>query len=294
MNKTNIVFIHKGDSWYLKYSIRQVIKSNPEARLFLLGNEENYFYRRYVDHLSLTDFFAEAEKFSNFYRHLSFANFEYELFCIQRWFILLEFMKSNNLENCLLVDTDVLIFEDVSKYLDYLPWDGFHFSQGTSNPMGFVYVSQRVHLQKLCDFIMQLYIEKVNVLEDVFNDWKIRNQVGGVSDITLFLLYESENKGCFFNFEENVINNSVFCFSLNSSLFKRNSKGNVEINWRKGIPYVNKFGDGDVVLIGVHCFGLQKQYMRLLYHGPYKIISKFIFYWKSSKMKMFLKNFIKD
>ena len=76
-----IIFIHKGDSWYLPYALHQCVKSNPSARVILLGDVANKKYNNIVEHQLIEDYSLEADEFSKLYQHYSTSSYNYELFC---------------------------------------------------------------------------------------------------------------------------------------------------------------------------------------------------------------------
>src|SRR5258708_11569759 len=52
-----IVFIHYGNSSYLKYTIRSARKSNPEKRIILLGDMSNANLKKFgIDHYCFKDY----------------------------------------------------------------------------------------------------------------------------------------------------------------------------------------------------------------------------------------------
>lgn len=284
-NSANIVFIHKSDSWYLSYALNQVVLSNPTANIYLIGDDSNNKYKN-VNYLMISDFSKKATEFAKIYKHFSTTDYHHELFCIQRWFILLEFMERYELENAMLLDTDVLIFQDINTYLEKINVD-FQFSQGTTNTMGFVYFKNHTYLKNICDFITNQYLNPkiVALLKNEYEEYVKEYQIGGVSDITLFDWYKRDNSGCVFNFETPPLGGMAFINSLESPLYIQNKHKYVDIKWINKIPYGTLFSGEEVSIIGVHCFGLQKLQIRKLYQGKNKWLSRIIYCWKRTKLK---------
>jgi hypothetical protein len=104
-SKLPIVFLHNTNSDYLKYSLGQAKHSDPESRIYLIGDISNDCYD-FVEHHSFSNYFQGALDFSKIYRHYNTTSYEYEIFCFQRWYILLEFLVNNQIEKCLYVDSD--------------------------------------------------------------------------------------------------------------------------------------------------------------------------------------------
>ena len=91
-----VVLIHSGDSPYLPATIFQLRHSNPRTPIYLIGDDENRHYNSWVSHHEINDFLGHAKAFENIYQHFSTNGREFELICIQRWFILRDFMKAMN------------------------------------------------------------------------------------------------------------------------------------------------------------------------------------------------------
>ena len=159
----NIIFIHKGDSWYLSYALKQVKKSNPNANIVLLGDERNKKYSKYAHFDYIDNYNKKAKEFENIYIHFSNTDYNYELFCIQRWFIWFEYMNSHNISKALLPDTDVLIFQDVTRYFNSVP-DNIIYTKGFTNRMGFIYINI-FHLESICSLITTSYSNKEIISE---------------------------------------------------------------------------------------------------------------------------------
>lgn len=112
-----IVFIHKGYSDYMEYSLRQAKYSNPDSELILLGDEANDRFD-FITHVNMKNYSSSANDFAKFYKHYSTNPYHYELFCIQRWFILNEYMNEKNIDKCFVCDTDVMIYSNIDKALE--------------------------------------------------------------------------------------------------------------------------------------------------------------------------------
>ena len=88
-----IIFIHKGDSFYLKYALENAKKFNPESRVILIGDKVTE-YPKFVEYHEMYDYSSSALKFKKVYKHMSTNTEAIERFCFERWFILNEFLKS--------------------------------------------------------------------------------------------------------------------------------------------------------------------------------------------------------
>lgn len=109
-----IIFIHKGDSFYLKYALESAKKFNPNSKIILLGDNVT-IYPDFVEYYEIKEF----DKYSSFldknYFHLNVSNPEIEMFCIKRWLVLLDFMEKQKLKKFFTCDSDVLLFQNITE-----------------------------------------------------------------------------------------------------------------------------------------------------------------------------------
>ena len=108
-----IIFIHNQNSSYLPLSLWQARKSNPETEVILIGDSGNAHFNYLVNHVDKSQYSKRADEFAKKFVNFSTNSHEFELICLQRWFILEEFMRQNNLEKCLYLDSDILLFGNV-------------------------------------------------------------------------------------------------------------------------------------------------------------------------------------
>ncbi len=123
--QTPIIFIHYGDTPYLKYTLDIAQKMNPEKEVFLLGDEKNKKYARKLNikYIPFTKFEGSQSvgDLNKNFKYIAGINRQteqdkrFELFCFKRWFYLYEFMKENNLNSCWYFDSDTLILSNLNK-----------------------------------------------------------------------------------------------------------------------------------------------------------------------------------
>ena len=104
--------IHYGDSHYLAHTIAQARHVQGDAPIILLGDSHNRYYEG-IQHYSISDYFGDAKKLAACFRSQGLNPYQYDwqLFCFQRWLCLLEFLKAQHIETCLTFDSDVLLYE---------------------------------------------------------------------------------------------------------------------------------------------------------------------------------------
>lgn len=213
-----IFFIHKGDSTYLKYSINQVKKSNYNSDIYLIGDESNSkdIYK-YSKHINFRDYMNSANKFKKIYKHLSSNEYEYELFCFQRWFILKDYIKTMKYNGPILyLDSDVLLYCDITEF-----WNknnGYDMSICGNNGPEYTFFKNIDVLEELCEFIMDLYRKdsKREELTAIYNNNFLGKNPGGICDMTALRKFCKLKGDKVINL--NVIrNNQIFDHNFNLS-----------------------------------------------------------------------------
>ena len=191
-----IIFIHRSNSEHLKYSLAQARESNPNSTIFLLGDSSNDVYE-FVEHRPFVEYFQEAAHFQKLYKHYSTHGVDFELICFQRWFILREFLMANNLSQCLYLDSDVMLYSDVTK--DSKKFEQFDFTL-CWNSIGCVFFLNRLRgLNEFCQFLLDIYGNKNNFYYDrMVAHYAVRKKhhlAGGACDMTAFQFYSEGNFG---------------------------------------------------------------------------------------------------
>lgn len=113
-----IIYFHEGFSPYLPFALSQAARSNPSARLILLGNQQNKIKGISYEHHMLSDYSKRQQEFVESYQHFHPGCLEDERRCIERWIVLAEFVQRHRIEEFLFLDSDTLLFEDVRKLFE--------------------------------------------------------------------------------------------------------------------------------------------------------------------------------
>lgn len=277
-----IIFIHKGLSWYLEYALKQAKKSNPNARIVLLGDSSNESMSNIVEYHNMRCYFNDVDGFAKIYTHYSTSPYGYELFNFQRWIIWRNFMRSEGILEAILPDTDTLFFEDVDLYFTTIK-NQIDFTKGKSNYMGFMFTKLPV-LESFVDYLFIEYSaeQKRIELKSIFEKWISGGNSGGVSDITLYELFENSDNFSVINTETKSINGCIFVHSLNSNLFITSRGGHVIFENNKGSFYAKDLNGNKLKVIALHCFGDQKLNILRLYKGEGQPKALLKYYWKVS------------
>ena len=187
-----IVFIHQNNSEHLRYSLAQAKKSNPNSTVYLLGDESNDQYPC-VEHHRSSDYSVGAAQFAEVYTHYSTNGVDFELVCFQRWFILRDFLTARRIDQCVYLDSDVLLYADVTEEMKKFRRFDFTLCWHT---IGCVFFLNRMDgLEDLCQFMLDVYTKKDRYQYDrMVAQFALRqkNQLpGGACDMTALQLYTS-------------------------------------------------------------------------------------------------------
>jgi len=111
-----IVIIHEGDSYYLADTIAQARVAQGGEPPILLGDPLNRHYKG-ADFYPYSDYFKEARAFAGIYKHYypNPAQYQWLLFCYQKWIFLREFMERESIHEVMVIDSDVLIYRNPSE-----------------------------------------------------------------------------------------------------------------------------------------------------------------------------------
>lgn len=268
-----IIFIHQGNSFYLPFSLVQVTQTNPGNPVYLLGNKANGMYSNLVYHKLISNYFNKAKAFAPLYQHHSTNPHDYELFCIQRWFVLLEFMEMENLDSCLYLDSDILYYshaDDEYNALKQLTRAGM--TSVTKSPHT-NYVSSRKALQEFCDYITDCYATeagKEKLMAYLAEHEGIHGKLGGISDMTFFLHYRRENPELVYDLSQvKTIGTDTFCYDITIDTvadYLADGRGLKKVEFRsspQGVqqPLAQNQDGRKVRLVTLHFQGASKQYM---------------------------------
>ena len=266
-----IVFIHRSNSEHLQYSLAQAKHSNPDSTVFLLGDASNNVYD-FVDHRDLRDYFGTAAELGKIYAHYSTHGVDFELICFQRWFILRDFLVAQGLDRCLYLDSDVMLYGDVTT--DARKFDEFDFTLCWDN-VGCVFFLNRLQgLHDFCQFVMDIYSKKERYQYDrMVSHFAVRTKhglPGGACDMLAFQFFRESNFGQVGE-ASRVIDGSVYDPNINmpNPGFAMDD-GVKKIVWQDRQPYGTYLRTGEQVRFNsLHFNGTAKRLMRQYYNAGF-------------------------
>lgn len=258
-----IVFIHKGDSFYLKYALANAKKFNPESKIYLIadGTKEEF---EGVEKLDLNKFTKYSKELEKLYVHKNKSNPEIELFCIKRWFILRDFMEKNKFQKVFVLDSDVLLYQNITEDSKNFSKYGFTLSHGACAHA--IFINSSKVLIDYTKLVIDFYKNKVGKVEYEPN--------GTITDMSFWRVLKGTNK---FGVGEttDIIDNSTYDAAL---LFEQKGilmKGGLkQITFNDLLPY-GKSIKGQIRLKCIHCQGPTKFYMKYYSNGKITALDKF-------------------
>jgi len=190
---TSLIYIHKGYSWYVPLALRNG-RRFADDEVHFLGDRFGCAVARAcgVNASNLGDFRQGADRFAAIYRHHSSLGPDFELFCIQRWFMLADFMTARGLDSCVYLDTDILLSKNIEDERARTLEFGLTYSGYSAH---LCCVNRLSALQQFCNWIMALYSDPSS--EERMIDWHRKLLAdyagGGVSDMTLFHWFQKDH-----------------------------------------------------------------------------------------------------
>ncbi len=251
----DIVIIHKGFNKYVLYCLKQLKITNKNSNVYLLSDKEYKEYSKYSIFVDINNILSDdAKLFADKYIHLGKSNPSYEMFCMQRWIILRDFMKLYNIKECFYMDSDVLIFSNLDEAL--LPFNDYKISL-ISNLALSMYIKDISILDEFSVFLLNKYTSEIeiNKLKDMYyNTNRINDGVAGsITDMELSIeFFSNKNVG-----DLSVItNDSLFDIGLYyHEEFERIKKGKYsfkKIYFEGNIPYCNYVNNSENKKIRFH------------------------------------------
>ncbi|HAF96490.1 MAG TPA: hypothetical protein DER10_03630 [Elusimicrobia bacterium] len=279
-----IVFIHRGRSWYLPYALYQAKAASPGSDIILLGDG---FTGEGIQVHSLQNLQTpNIQKFKKHYIHMSSNTVEFESFCWLKYFYLLEYMRKNQVKFVLYLDSDVLLYSSIEEIKKAYPETFWSSGCGVSMPKqdfesftwcasGHISYWTYELLEEFCEFILNSFIDNkyLGLYRGKFNWHLAKKKPGGICDMTTIYLFWNENKDRVQNMLINH-NGNVFDDNINTATnYYKNEfvfdSGTKKVKFIDGHPHFLS-ADGTNTSVRAHALhfqGVGKKYMPDLYTG---------------------------
>ena len=218
MQDRPVVFIHNGSQKYLKNTIELAQKTNKNV--VLLGDNSNKnLCKIWVDNSTLLN--DKYKLFENNYVHMSDNSYVFEFSCFKRFFVLQEYMKKENLEECIMTDSDACIYSDLGNF-DYQEADVAISTQKEQSSTYSWIASAHcsfwtyVALKEFIDYILAIYTKDIKKLEKKWNYHIAEKVPGGICDMSLLHLWSKDTNFNVMNLAE-LNRNQTFDHSVGTS-----------------------------------------------------------------------------
>ena len=263
-----LIYIHKGYSWYVLLALLNG-KSAYGENIYYLGGRYGCLVARLlgVKAYPMSHYLGAADAFGEIYRHHSDLSHDFELFCIQRWFILAEFLESRKLESCIYLDTDVLLTRNFDAEVAQTLQFGLTYTGYSAHVC---FVNRLDAIKQICQYIMDLYADTAS--EFRFREWhqKMINETGsgGVSDMTLFYWFQKEHPDVLGDYPAIFVNSPIDVSLEEIRGFKSDEEGFKKLLWRGGVPSATA---DNGKLIQLSCLHHQGRAKKLLFDNAKKL-----------------------
>lgn len=200
-NNIPLLFFHKGKSKYARLCMKQNRKYNNQC---ILLTDVPRYYKKYCHAVDYRKYESKSIiDFENLYEHFSTNCYEIELICITRWFYLYNYMNHNNINRAFIMDTDVMVFDDLSRIdhqflndFSYMLCSGPKQKDRDKKIVFSITGGQSLwSIRSLCDFVSfctSFYTTQKDNMRKFYQEY---SDPGGICDMTL--LY-------YFHFKEDV------------------------------------------------------------------------------------------
>lgn len=268
MSDIPVIFIHKGYEAYLDCTLRQASKKNP---VYLLGDRDQG--PDSITFQNIDELRGGCDDFARNYTHLNTTPFDFEVFCYQRWFILKNFMVKNNIPVVFYCDSDVMLFEDVSK--EWKKFDQFDMTllHRTAAVSSFITLEA---VDNFCKLLLNTYLNKDSYnYKKIASHFHVRQECrlgGGVCDMTFFEFFHycSDCGGGPGKVGEmmHIIDGSTYDHNINvpdQDFDFADGRKNFKI--KNGFPYVfSRQLNKDIKFNSLHFQGPAKRFIQETFH----------------------------
>ena len=276
----HIILVHKGNSFYLRYAIEQIRKTNKNCEIHLLGDEANAHYGNTIKQHDIKKYSDRSDELTRSYVHYSSLSYEFEIFAIQRWFIIQEFVERHNVNRFFYIDSDVMIYIDVNKEIN--KFSDYQIALSVSPPAhlsvsGHVsfWMNKKI-LNDFCDFVFDLYARKNSPeyleMVDHYKELQQQGKGGGVCDMVLLYFFCRKRSKLVYNIQTEI-NDSLYdttIMGMNVGKYFFQKQGYIKkIYWKNNRPYGKDIKTGK--LIGFNSLHFQGDNKDLMpYFSTYK------------------------
>lgn len=282
-----VVITHINNKNYLELNIKITSKNN---QIILIGDKTLKKYDNFenVDFFDIEDYKnldINIEDLKTYFDHFSTKSYEFEWFCFERYFVILNFMSKHKLNTIFHCDSDNVLLQNINKYSFFEEVALMVPNNSNSLRMNAMIANSKLNFEFFVSFL-ELYKEiyvtknKFNLISEKIEHHKIYGG-GGISDMTLaYLLYKDKKDEIQNLLIPQRISGEMFTFneSINSSegldskkQFKMSTKGIQKLYFsNEKIQIYDSFNKLYLNLFNIHFQGTSKKYIEYVYKKFFK------------------------
>lgn len=269
----------KKNQEYLRYCIEQAAKYNK--KVVLLGDENNRAWCHDWHHV---DEFPSAryEAFANVFQNFSAYPDSWAVSFFKRFFLIYEFLVKEDYEDCVILDSDILVYVNFCNYAPFASCDtALEIPENQNLPGGpagngmrqtacaGISYFKRDALAAFLDYCIETYADHADEIRKKWEFHQNYHLPGGVGEMTLLYRWTRTLP------EDKVLNllipyeNTVF--DLNMCIPECFRPGEYEhdgllrikrLRWQNGEPYCRRLSDGRLIRFhALHFVDISKLYM---------------------------------
>lgn len=221
-----VVFIHLGAiPGYLLKAIEQALKFGNQVYLLTDSPPDSAPVKAEV--IDVAPHSADKAAFQARYQHMSSNPVAFEFICIYRWFILKNFMRMQDLNQVLYLDSDVYLYSHTNEIQQHYADLSFEFAYAVPHDQQNFYWAGTAccaiwsldGISRFCNHITALYQPgQHNFLHEKWAWHQSSGTPGGVCDMTLLYDFAKESgflnlaiphRGCTFDFNNRIAGNHI-------------------------------------------------------------------------------------
>lgn len=289
-----IMIHHEGNQHYLYDCICQTKKYNQNV--ILLGDASNKDMPADTWYNAAEFTSKEWEEFLAVFVNMSTYPDDYAKQIFKRLFMVHEILEKKNIDECILLDSDVLCYCNFSELDVFNGCDVSLSVRKNQEPYiwsvstGSSYWTVGA-LSNFCRFCIDFYRNRIDVLKEKWLYMQKHHFLGGVCEMSLLYLWTLEYTGKILNttriFDGVIMDGGIASatnYDYNEFEFNK-MLGIKKIRFKKGIPYLRDSEGRDIETLVLHFGGKVKAYMRF-YKKP-NLVNRMLVYLAAIALKVF-------
>lgn len=217
---TPVIIFHLGNQPYVHQCITQALKFENDVHL-INDNPDAFNLYKQAKIINYKHYSSNMSRFQNLYKHYSTNSYQLEFICIIRWMCIYEYMQKHNIMKAFICDSDVLLYDNISKLVEqFYPDDMYLCTSPSKNVTGSQCIFTRTKLFEFIQFVFKFYETQIPMLDAWKKTYK---DPGGICDMTLLYYFAHGTKDFqgirlphypYFENDLNKIVNDDFTFDL--------------------------------------------------------------------------------